>query len=109
MWPGRDSRGLTAAGTCPSRRLQRESLELPPSATCCPAIVADMDATSTLRAVRPPVLGLSSRVRTPFGARQRVPHNGTWMVDRGAMVSSAEVSRSAWADWDLPAPYLALL
>src|SRR5260370_42629069 len=28
---------------------------------------------------------------------------------RGISVSSAEMSRSAWVDWDLPAPYLALL
>src|SRR5258708_38293416 len=28
---------------------------------------------------------------------------------RGLSVSSAEMSRSAWVDWDLPAPYLALL
>src|SRR5260370_8572413 len=28
---------------------------------------------------------------------------------RGLSVSSAERSRSAWVDWDLPAPYLALL
>src|SRR5258708_12698249 len=48
MWPGRDSSGLTGAGTCPSRRLQRESQELPQMLFCCPSIVADIGASRTL-------------------------------------------------------------
>src|ERR1019366_4931542 len=51
MWPDRDSSGQTVAGTCPSRRLQRESLRTPKGYLVVSSIVADMGAARTSRAV----------------------------------------------------------